>query len=339
LIQGLNNPEKGVVHHCFAYAWATIRAAGGKDINSAPQDKSARGRPTSALADMVKDGSLHVGDVIYVNRNPGTDPSSTNLANGPHWFVYMGNGKFADQYGVKQSAAEMDQFVPGRRIDTIYHCFNGSPADPPPGMLDSGTAASSPISVNNVGGGGSASSLSLGPSNGGGGASTSAPAAAAPPTSASSVVPGGKAVPADNFSALLAKLDAIGLSRDWLEELAKRLGIPLELLLALIMQESKGDPNAQSGAGAQGLMQLMPATAKGLGVANPFDPKQNVEGGAKYLKQLLDQYGGDTQKALAAYNAGAGNVDKYNGVPPFAETQAYVANITASLDNAKAALA
>jgi hypothetical protein len=343
LIQGLNNPEKGVTHHCFAYAWATVKAAGGKDIGSAPQDKSARGQSTAALADTAQDGSLHVGDVIYVNKSPGADPSSTNLAYGPHWFVYMGNGKFADQYGIKQSAQEMDQFVPGRKIDTIYHCFNGSPADPPAGMLDN---------VSSVGGGGSSSSLGLsgGGSNGGGGSSgggssggggaSSAPAASAPaPTSASSVVPQGKAAAASSFTTLLDKLDALGLSRSYLEQLAKQYGIPLELLLAVIMQESKGDPDAESPAGAQGLMQLMPATAKGLGVNNPFDAKQNVEGGAKYLKQLMDQFGGDISMCLAAYNSGAGNVQKYDGVPPFAETQQYVANITASLDNAKAALA
>jgi hypothetical protein len=265
----------------------------------------------------------------------------------------MGQGKFADQYGMKQSAAEMDQFVPGRKIDTIYHCFNGSPADPPAGALDN---------VSSVGGGGSSSSLGLsngGSSSGGGasGGSSGGGSAGGVPNdvpegywtkkakedgaaqTAQKVVPSGKAVPADNFTGLLAKLDAMGLDRAYLEELAKKNGIPLELLLGVIMQESRGNPNAQSGAGAQGLMQLMPATAKGLGVNNPFDPKQNVEGGAKMLGQLLEKYGGDTAKVLAGYNAGPGNVDKYNGVPPFAETQAYVANITASLDNAKSALA
>ncbi|MDB5097446.1 MAG: lytic transglycosylase protein [Cyanobacteria bacterium RYN_339] len=350
LIKGLDNSEKGVTHHCFAYAWATVASAGGKGIGSAPQDKSARGKSTAALGEMAKNGELHVGDVIYVNKSPGADPSSTNLAYGPHWFVYMGQGKFADQYGMKQSAAEMDQFVPGRKIDTIYHCFNGSPADPPAGALDNvgGGGSSSSMGLSNGGGGssnggggvsnggGGASNGGGGASNGGGGASNSA---GAPPTSASQVVPSGKAVPANNFASLLTKLDAMGLSRAYLEELCKKYGISLEMLLGVIMQESKGDPNAESGAGAQGLMQLMPATAKGLGVTNSFDPKQNVEGGAKYLKQLMDQFGGDTSKVLAGYNAGAGNVEKYNGVPPFAETQQYVANITASLDNAKAALA
>ena len=88
-----------------------------------------------------------------------------------------------------------------------------------------------------------------------------------------------------------------------------------------------------------GLMQLMPGTARQLGVGNPNDPKQNVEGGVKYLGQMLKMFGGDMAKALAGYNAGPGNVRKHHGVPPFKETRQYVANITASMDNAEAALA
>ena len=78
-----------------------------------------------------------------------------------------------------------------------------------------------------------------------------------------------------------------------------------------------------------GLTQLMPATAAGLGVTNPSDPAQSIEGGAKYLKQQLDRFGGDVSKALAAYNAGPGAVQKYNGVPPYAETQNYVRSVQA----------
>lgn len=116
------------------------------------------------------------------------------------------------------------------------------------------------------------------------------------------------------------------------ERYATAQGLPVGLVMAVIEQESGFQPGVTSSAGAQGLMQLMPDTAKGLGVNNAFDPKQNVEGGVKLLAQNLQRYGGDTSKALAAYNAGAGNVDKYGGVPPFAETQNYVKNITAMMN-------
>ena len=112
---------------------------------------------------------------------------------------------------------------------------------------------------------------------------------------------------------------------------AAKYNLDPSLLTAVVTQESGGNPNAQSGAGAQGLMQLMPATAASLGVTNPFDPQQNLEGGAQYLSSLLTQYGGDTSLALAAYNAGPGNVAKYNGIPPFTETQNYVTSILAKL--------
>jgi soluble lytic murein transglycosylase-like protein len=108
---------------------------------------------------------------------------------------------------------------------------------------------------------------------------------------------------------------------------AQRNGIDPALLHGLIQQESGFDPTATSGAGAQGLCQLMPGTAASLGVSDPSDPAQSIEGGARYLKQQLVALGDDPQLALAAYNAGPGAVRRYGGVPPYAETQAYVQKV------------
>jgi hypothetical protein len=110
-------------------------------------------------------------------------------------------------------------------------------------------------------------------------------------------------------------------------EAARRHGVDPELILAMVAAESAFRPDAVSPKGAQGLMQLMPATARELGVADSLDPFQNLDGGTRYLKQLLARYKGDVKKAVAAYNAGPGAVQRHNGVPPYRETLHYVERV------------
>jgi Rod binding domain-containing protein len=108
------------------------------------------------------------------------------------------------------------------------------------------------------------------------------------------------------------------------DKASKEYDLPKNLLVAMIRAESGGDPNAVSPKGAKGLMQLIDSTATDMGVKDQFDPEENIMGGAKYIKQLLDHFKGDLKLSLAAYNAGPGNVRKFDGIPPFSETKDYI---------------
>jgi soluble lytic murein transglycosylase-like protein len=161
---------------------------------------------------------------------------------------------------------------------------------------------------------------------------------ASPTTTAPAATTATTAAPATSFASQLAAASApaatpVSVAGDstqydaLIQAAAARNGVDPALLKGLIRAESNFDPNAGSPAGAQGLTQLMPGTAAGLGVTDVHDPAQAIEGGAKYLRSQLDAFGGDETKALAAYNAGPGAVTRYGGVPPYAETQQYVQRV------------
>ncbi len=118
----------------------------------------------------------------------------------------------------------------------------------------------------------------------------------------------------------LSKFDA------YIQDASTQFGVPTSLIKAIITTESAANPNAVSSVGAKGLMQLMNGTAKDVNVSNPFDPQQNIRGGTEYIARMIRQFG-NLDHAVAAYNAGPGNVEKHNGIPPFSETQAYVRKV------------
>ncbi|MCA9757496.1 MAG: lytic transglycosylase domain-containing protein [Candidatus Eisenbacteria bacterium] len=153
-------------------------------------------------------------------------------------------------------------------------------------------------------------------------ASAAAAAAfAASASKASASATGTSAVPLDT-----RRRGSVGSTDEIVSRTAREFALPESLLKAVVQVESGGNVRAVSPKGAQGLMQLMPGTARELGVSDPFDPEQNVRGGAAYLAKQIERFG-DLPRALAAYNAGPGAVQRHGGVPPYRETQRYVSRV------------
>lgn len=142
------------------------------------------------------------------------------------------------------------------------------------------------------------------------------------------VLPGGEA--ATPAPAPRVPAGGSGWLWDLAREMGARHGVDAHLLMAVVQEASKGDAGLVGACGAQGLMQLAPAVSKSLGVKYPLNPRQNMDGGARYLKGLIDYYNGSVDLALAAYRAGTGSVDRYGGMPPCAETRRYVPAVLAS---------
>ncbi len=145
-------------------------------------------------------------------------------------------------------------------------------------------------------------------------------------TSSTRTISEGKSF-ADTFRSTVKQMGVPESMDDIFEEAARIYNVPAALLKAIGKAESGFDSTAVSPVGAQGVMQLMPSTAQALGVSDPFDARSNIMGGAKYIAEKLNQYNGNIELALAAYNAGSGNVEKYGGVPPFTETINYIEKI------------
>jgi len=133
--------------------------------------------------------------------------------------------------------------------------------------------------------------------------------------------------PSGSAMARLDKYESI------IRDASQEYGVPVKLIKSIILTESAAIETAKSSANAKGLMQLIDPTARAMGVKNSWDPRQNIFGGTKYISMMLDRYDGNLKLALAAYNAGPGNVDKYNGIPPFKETQNYVVRVMGYMNN------
>lgn len=313
---------------CSGLVLQAARKAG-INLDGTASSQQRMGKPVSM-------NNLKPGDLVF-RGNPAH-----------HVGIYIGNGQVlhAPKTGDHVKISPVSYFQSARRV------FNegGQPIVGGAAAAAGGAATGGGTDAAQVRGGGNRSRMSLGTGGktGGGAAAAAGGDALGAMWDAvneeedrhkggagAAATPGGPPMNSTHpgkFKGLVNKLAESGVSLATLQKLSEKNGVPLEMILGVINQESGGNPNAKSPVGAQGLMQLMPGTAKELGVKNAMDPNQNVAGGVKYLGQMLKKFDGDKMLALAAYNAGPGAVKKHQGIPPFSETRSYVNKIMSNME-------
>ncbi len=296
-----------------AAASGKVIAAGWTDVGYGNEVMIDHGNGVVSLYGHLSQVDAKVGDTVQAGQEIGLSGSTGN-STGPHLhFGVEVNGKWVDPTPYLNGSTSTSQtpltLQTGGTLGTTMSSTTPIYMMPIMPMLQSyGGIALMPVQYGSAAGSAAASQA---------GQAASSPTAAGQQQSTSGV--GG----ADATSGSWAG----GALNSLIEQAAQTSGVSASLLSAVVQAESGGDPNAESSAGAKGLMQLMDGTASTYGVSNSFDPQQNLAGGSQYLRTLLDQYSGNEQLALAAYNAGPGAVSAYGGVPPYSETQNYIQKV------------
>ena len=284
-----------------------------------PDEQAAAGalnKPLDHLGKLVEGGHLRPGDrITTTNVKDPHHPANT--------YTYKGDRRFEDASGQIRTADELARERPDERIHHLEIDHQARASAP----VQDVTAPSAPAAENRVRPGSVHGRRPGGRSAGRSGQPLEGARRGVEATEGAR----GGSVPAGSISGLLKKLEGMGVDRAFLEKMSRQYGVPVPIILGVMMQESKGDPNAGSSAGARGLMQLMPGTFRQMGGGNILDPRTNIEAGVKYLAEMHRQFPAWSQ-AVGHYNSGPG------GNLTNRETRAYIPRVMAYADQAAAAL-